>query len=117
MAKMGRPRIEIDQNQFEKLCSIMCTKQEIAGWFNVSEDTLERWCKRTFGQTFAVISEQKRQAGRISLRRAGFQLAQKVPSVHIFYCKNHLGMSDHNEADDEKQDERVDRLIEAIKSV
>ena len=30
--RMGRPKIEIDKDQFEKLCNIQCTKEEIAGW-------------------------------------------------------------------------------------
>ena len=46
MAKMGRPRIEIDKEEFEKLCDIQCTLTEIAGWFRCSPDTIENWCKR-----------------------------------------------------------------------
>ena len=53
-SKMGRPRIEIDENQFKKLCEYMCTLEEIAGIFNCSEDTIERWCKRTFDMTLRV---------------------------------------------------------------
>ena len=30
MAKTGRPKIEIDQKQFEGLCAIFCTEEEIA---------------------------------------------------------------------------------------
>ena len=53
MAKMGRPQIEIDKAQFEKLCGLLCTEAEIASWFRCSVDTLERWTKRTYGETFA----------------------------------------------------------------
>ena len=53
MAKMGRPRIEIDKEEFEKLCDIQCTLTEIAGWFRCSPDTIENWCKREYKDTFS----------------------------------------------------------------
>lgn len=117
MNKSGRPRVEIDKKQFENLCALFCTKEEIARFFECSEDTIDRWCKRTYHETFAVVSAQKRVRGIISLRRAGFEMAQTNPSVHIFYAKNHLGMADHTIIEDKGQDERVDKLIEAIKAV
>ena len=52
---VARPRKEIDQAEFEKLCALQCTKAEIAGFFNLSEDTVERWCKRTYKESFAVV--------------------------------------------------------------
>lgn len=91
---MPRKKIEIDQAVFENLCAIQCTLSEIAAAFGCSEDTIERWCKRTYKRTFADVFAEKRQAGRISLRRAGFKMAQKSAAVHIFYAKNYLGMSD-----------------------
>lgn len=99
---MARPRIEIDQDEFEALLSIQCTLEEIAAFFehklgNCSVDTIERWCKRTYEESFAEVSAKKRAAGKISLRRAGWQLAMRNPSVHIFYCKNYLGMTDKQE--------------------
>jgi hypothetical protein len=91
---MGRPRKEIDRDQFEKLCSLQCTEEDIAGWFDVSVDTIERFCKREYDSTFADVFAKKRVAGLISLRKAGFDLAKKNASVHIFYAKNYLGMRD-----------------------
>ena len=98
----GRPRIEIDQQEFESLLAIQCTLDEVTAFFEhklgkCSPDTIERWCKRTYKTSFADISAQKRAAGKISLRRAGWQLAMRNPSVHIFYCKNYLGMTDKQE--------------------
>ena len=43
---------------------------------------------------FLEIFKQKRGAGRVSLRRHGFEMAKTNPSVHIFYAKNFLGMTD-----------------------
>ena len=30
MAQMGRPRIEINKEEFEKLCALLCSEEEIA---------------------------------------------------------------------------------------
>ena len=104
----GRPRIEIDQQDFESLLAIQCTLEEVAAFFQhklgkCSEDTIERWCKRTYKESFAEVSAKKRAIGKISLRRAGWQLAQKNPAVHIFYCKNYLGMTDKIETDNSEE--------------
>ena len=104
----GRPRIEIDQQDFESLLAIQCTLEEIAAFFEhklgkCSTDTIERWCKRTYRQSFADISAKMKSIGKISLRRAGWQLAQKNPAVHIFYCKNYLGMTDKIETDNSEE--------------
>jgi transposase len=91
---MGRKRIEIDQHQFEQLCYMQCTLDEIAGWFGCSEDTIQRWCKRTYRQTFGEVYAGKSQGGRISLRRAQFELAKKSPAMAIWLGKQYLGQSD-----------------------
>lgn len=114
---MARPRIEIDKKQFEKLCALQCTKEDIADWFEVSEDTIERFCKREYKKNFAVVFQQKRKKGIVSLRKHGFDMAKSNPSVHIFYAKNYLGMSDHVRVIDDVSDAKVNALVEAIRSV
>lgn len=39
--KTGRPKIEIDFAEVDKLCQIQCTGEEIASFFGISYDTLE----------------------------------------------------------------------------
>lgn len=91
---MARPRKEIDGEQFKKLCAIQCTLAEIAGWFDCSEDTIERWCKRTFGKGFADTFKTHSQSGKISLRRYQFKLAEKNAAMAIFLGKQYLGQKD-----------------------
>ena len=97
MAQMGRPRIEIDEAQFKKLCGIHCTKEEIAGFFDCSEDTIENWCKRTYHETFSAVFKKHSMQGKISLRRIQFKLAEKSVPMAIFLGKNYLGQTDHFE--------------------
>lgn len=94
---MARPRAEIDKNQFEKLCAMMCTEEEIAGFFGVSVDTLQRWCKRTYGEGFGETYSAKKARGKIALRRYQMQLAERYPAMAIFLGKQYLGQQDHPE--------------------
>lgn len=97
MAKMGRPRKQIEKDQFEKLCALQCTLVEIAGWYGCSEDTIERWCKRTYHLTFAETYKKFSQDGKISLRRAQFKLAERSASMAIWLGKQMLGQREQYE--------------------
>jgi IS30 family transposase len=99
MAKMGRKRIEIDQNLFEKLCVIHCTLEEIAGILNCAADTVERWAKRTYNRPFAEVKAQKASTGKMSLRRKMFEMANNGDRVMLIWLsKQHLGMSEKTES-------------------
>ena len=98
---MARPRKEIDPEQFEKLCALQCTLQEIANWFGCSMDTIERWCLRTyedeFGNPMGFAEAYKNYSvdGKISLRRFQYKMAEKNPSMAIWLGKQWLGQRDH----------------------
>ena len=96
MAKTGRPLKEIDKSVFENLCAIQATQAEILAWFDITDKTLQRWCKRTYGAGFSEVYAAKRGRGVISVRRALFQNATQKGSVkaQIFWLKNHAGMSE-----------------------
>ena len=91
---MGRPRIEIDKEQFEKLCGLQCTRDEICDWFHVTDKTLDSWCKRNYNEGFSAIYDKKRSAGKISLRRKQWKLAETSAAMAIFLGKNYLGQTD-----------------------
>ncbi len=97
---MGRPRKQIDQVDFESLLGLQCTLSEIVAFFDnklggCSEDTIERWCKRTYHASFAEVSAKKRDMGKISIRRMQLQLAEKNPSMAIWLGKQYLGQREH----------------------
>ena len=98
MAQMGRPRKQINKTEFEKLCFLQCTEREFCSWFDVSDETLNKWCKENYdGRTFLAVFKEKRENGLISLRRTQFQLAEKSPAMAIFLGKNLLGQTDKME--------------------
>lgn len=94
---MARPRKEIDQKNFENLCGLQCTKDEICDFFETTDKTLESWCKRTYKAGFSEVFKLKRGKGKISLRRAQFQLAQKNANMAIWLGKQYLGQRDMRE--------------------
>lgn len=91
---MGRPRKEIDQKQFENLCALQCTLEEMCGFFDVCTDTLEAWCKRIYKASFSEVFAKKRGAGKISLRRMQWRLAEKNAPMAIWLGKQYLGQRD-----------------------
>ena len=111
MAKMGRPRKEIDKVLFEKLCGIMCTEEEIAGIFECSVDTIERWCKREYKTTFAEIYKEKSARGKMNLRKTQFKLAEKNAGMAIFLGKQYLGQKDTIEYEDKEALQRLDAIL------
>ena len=94
MAKIGRPRKEIAKETFENLCGIMCTLEDIAGVFECSEDTIQRWCKRTYGERFADVFKKYSGKGKASLRRIQFRQAETNPTMAIWLGKQLLGQRD-----------------------
>lgn len=116
---MARPRKEIDKNNFEKLCALQCTKTEICGFFDVTDKTLESWCKRTYKKGFSEVFKQKRVVGKISLRRKQHQLAGKNASMAIWLGKQYLNQKEEPEEvlEEEEQDSFLDILNESAKNV
>jgi len=93
--KGGRPRKEIDQQQFERFCEIQGTLEEIAHVLDVSEDTVERWCKRTYEVGFADTYKKFSATGKMSLRRYQFEAAKKGNvTMQIWLGKQYLGQTD-----------------------
>ena len=111
---VGRPKIQIDKTQFEKLCGLQCTKDEIAGFFNCSEDTIKRYCKNTYKADFASVFKKYSANGKISLRRYQFKLAEKNASMAIWLGKQMLGQTDDG---NRASDGETTSLLESINKV
>ena len=93
--KGGRPRKIIDQKQFEGLCAIQCTQEEICAVLSCDEVTLNKWCKETYGCGFSQVFRQKRQGGKASLRRKQWNLAETNATMAIWLGKQYLDQKDN----------------------
>lgn len=119
MVKGNTPaKDKIDKSTFEKLCGMWCTLIEIADFFGVSEDTVERWCKETYEDTFAEVYKRRSSQGNISLRRWQLKSAEKGNvTMQIWLGKQHLGQKEKVEVDTEKSNGVLVELAEALKNV
>lgn len=117
MAKgqIKQAQIKIDKKQFENLCKMQCTETEIMSWFDVSKDTLLRWCKANYGTDFATVFEQKKEGGKIALRRYQFQLAEKNPTMAIWLGKQYLHQKDKEEEDNSEDMKQAKEIIVSIR--
>ena len=103
---MARPRKEINWEEFDKLCGLHATQEEIANWFSVSVDTIDRAVKREHKVGFAEYYRQKATVGKISLRRKQFELAQSGDRTMLIWLgKQHLGQS-------EKMEQKIDMHLQ-----
>ena len=98
---MARPKKKISQKQFESLCAIQCTKEEICNVLDVTEKTLNNWCKEIYGTSFSLVFKQKRALGKASLRRNQWKLAEKGNSTMQIW----LGKQILNQSESPLQDE------------
>lgn len=121
---MARPRIELNKKDFEGLLAIGCSLPEIVAFFenkmgtSVSEDTVQRWCKREYNENFAVVADKKRELMKITLRRNQLRLSEKSASMAIFLGKNYLGQKDSIEQVVSKDSaEALKMLTDAISGI
>lgn len=93
---MARPKKVINQKQFESLCAIQCTQEEICNVLEVCDETLTRWCFEIYDLSFSEIYRQKKAGGKMSLRRKQWEIAQKGNSTMLVWMgKNMLKQSDN----------------------
>lgn len=91
MVQKGRPKKLINQKQFEELCAIQCTEEEICAVLDVDDKTLTNWCKETYNKCFSEVFREKRTGGRASLRRKQWNLAESNATMGIWLGKQYLG--------------------------
>lgn len=120
--KTGRPKIEVDFAEIDKLCQIQCTGEEIASFFEISYDTLERRCKEQFKVSFAEYIKEKSAKGKSSLRRMQWKAAMNGNvTMLIWLGKQYLGQADKTNYIDESnynnnKEALRDKLVKELKS-
>jgi hypothetical protein len=98
MAKRGRPKIEFDLAELEKLAALQCTDEELAAWFDCSVDTIQR--RRKDDEAFLRSYQKGREGGKISLRRLQWKTAQGGHAgMQIWIGKQWLNQRDRSDFD------------------
>ena len=92
---MARPAKEISQKTFENLCYCQCSREIMCIVLDVTEKTLDKWCKSTYGKSFSLVFAEKREGGKQGLRAKMYQTAMSGNvTMMIYLSKNWLGMTD-----------------------
>lgn len=102
---MGRTATKVDLDELHKLGVIHATIKEVAGWFGLSDVSIDTRLAdaQTYefeGQqkTFREIFEEGKAKGKCSLRRKQVELAQAGnPTMLIWLGKQLLGQKDQSE--------------------
>lgn len=119
MARTGRPKIEFDKRAFADLVGFGCTQEEICWFFRdiktgraANPDTLTRWCKREYGQTFQEYKKQNSLMPlKIQLRKNQLELSKKSAAMAIWLGKQYLEQRDSVEVTDTAALEKLDAIL------
>lgn len=104
----GRPQKPIDWEEFEKLCALQCTSEEIASFLGIVKDTLYDRVKLQYGDDYSSIYKRFAESGKCSLRRNQFVLSKKNASMAIWLGKQWLGQKDMSK-------EEIKDIVEDLK--
>lgn len=94
----GRPQADVDWEIVKNLFKIQCSAHEAAAVLGINRHTLGRSCERDFGITISELKEQYSEAGKASLRRMQWRVAESDnPTMLIWLGKQYLKQADKHE--------------------
>ena len=89
---VGRPKSVFNERELKYLCSIHCTLDEIAGFFQLHKDTLTRMIKDEYGITWSAFYEMNSQGSKVGIRRRQIKAAMEGDTAMLkFLGINMLG--------------------------
>ena len=74
-------RRELTREMFEELAALQCEIPEILGYVGVTEQQLERWCRKNYRLPLAEALFMLRQDGLVEIRRASFDQLKKSATL------------------------------------
>ena len=119
MAKMGRKKIVWDEDQyaqFQGMCAIQCTAEEISDITGISVETINRLVKEKYDMTFTECFKKFSAKGKRSLRRNQFNLSKTNAGMAIFLGKQYLGQRDTFEIHNDIAISKVSEILEKIEN-
>lgn len=113
--------ISFNPQQFVDLCKIQCTLSEIAHFFHISMDELDKHCQKHFGIGCQYAQKEYSSEGKISLRRSQFKTAveKNNPIMQIWLGKNYLNQCEDpaKRVQDEQKNETLKEIVDAVKKL
>lgn len=111
----GRPEKEIDWAQFEQLCALQCTQEEIGHMLKLAPVTVSIRVADHYGEDYLSVYKRFREQGKCSVRRNQFVLSKKNASMAIWLGKVWLGQKDP--ALEEVKEEAIEAVKSAIRDI
>lgn len=95
----GRTPVDIDLVQLEKLCGFGCTQKELAGFFGVTERTIE--LRRQRSEAFRDAMDRGASRVNVALRRKQVEMALDGDRTMLIWLgKQRLNQKDRIETED-----------------
>lgn len=110
--KAGAPEKPIDWAQFEKLCALQCTQEEIGSMFGIHRETLSLRARKHYKEPdYATIYKRFGDTGKCSLRRNQFVLSKTNASMAIFLGKVWL-----KQKEEETNKEMLETFVQLLRT-
>jgi len=85
----------ITKDELILMATVHCTMDEICGYYQCSKETIRNRCQEFFDMSPEVFLKAHQGAGKVSLRRKGFQMALKGDRDMLkLHLKNHCDFVD-----------------------
>ena len=117
-ASVGRPRIDINLDELERLSALNCTMPELAAFFKIPLRTLED--RFTNDPKVRESIERGREVGKLSVRRKQIQIMNDTNSVPmaIWLGKQLLGQRDkHDVVTEDRTDSTLNDAVTIIEEL
>jgi hypothetical protein len=112
---VGRPEKPIDWAQFEQLCALHCTQDEIGNMLGLAPVTVSIRVRDHYREEYLSVYKRFQEQGKCSLRRNQFVLSKKNASMAIWLGKVLLGQKDPG-IDETKEDVKH-ALLQAVREI
>lgn len=113
--------VRFNAQQFVELCKIQCTLTEIAHFFHITLEELDKCCEKEFAINAKYAQKEFSSEGKISLKRAQFKTAidKQNPIMQIWLGKNYLDQCEDpsKRAQEEQKTETLKEIVEAVKKI
>jgi hypothetical protein len=116
--KVGRPKVNIDIKELQKLCTLNCTMPEIAHFFDIPLRTLEDRFKNDPEVKTAI--EKGRAQGKLSVRRKQLQIMDETnnATMAIWLGKQLLGQRDkHDIVTEDKGETKLSEALQVVQEM
>lgn len=113
--------IRFNAQQFVELARIQCTLSEIAHFFHITMDELDKYCQKEFAISAKYALKEFSSEGKISLKRSQFKTAieKQNPIMQIWLGRNYLDQCEDpsKRAQEEQRTETLREIVEAVKKI